>query len=79
MAYAWALQFWVEKANPPTRGKPHLLAGSIVELQEEMKGYVSFSHEDVFSGIALLEEPPVIQPKEAMPEGTWPTLANPPV
>ena len=76
-AYAWALQFWAEKTNLPTGGKPHLLAGSIVELQEEMKFYVSFSDEDVFNGIAFPEEPPIIPPKEATPEGAQPTLAGP--
>ena len=58
VAYAWVLQFWVEKADPPTGGKPHLLAGSVVELQEKMKCYISSSNEDVFNGIALLEETP---------------------
>ena len=29
--------------------------------------------------MALPEEPPVIPPEEAVPEGTWPTLADPPV
>ena len=33
VAYAKALQFWVEKANLPTEGKPHLLAGSVVEFR----------------------------------------------
>ena len=79
VAYAWALQFWAEKADMPTGGKPCLLAGSIVELWEETKSYVSFSNEDVFSGVALPEKPPVIPPKEAMPKGTKPTLANPSV
>ena len=77
MAYAQALQFWAEKADLPTGGKPHLLAGSIVELWEEMKCYVSFSDEDVFSGVALLEDPPIIPPKEATPKGAQPTSANP--
>ena len=79
VAYAWALQFWVEKADLPTGGKPCLLVGSAVKLWEEMKCYISFSDNDVFSGMALPEEPPVIPPKEAMPEGTWPTPADPPV
>ena len=48
----------LEKANLPTGGKPHLLLGSVVELQEEMKCYISFSAEDVFNGIALPEETP---------------------
>ena len=57
VAYAQALQFWVEKANLPTQGQPCLLAGSVVELREEMKHYISFPDEAVFSGVALLEEP----------------------
>ena len=74
MAYAWALQFWAEKADLPTGGKPCLLVGSVVELWEEMKCYVSFSDEDMFNGIALPEETPVATSKSApsMP-------ANPPV
>ena len=79
VAYAQTLQFWVEKADLPTAGKPCLLAWSIVELWEEMKCYISFSDEDVFSGMALPEEPPVTSPKKAMPKGTWPILADPPV
>ena len=79
VAYAQALQFWAEKADLPTGGKPHLLAGSIVELREEMKCYISFSDEDVFDSISLLEETPIITPEEATTESTSPTLANPPV
>ena len=71
--------FWVEKANLPTQGQPHLLAGSAVELREEMKCYISFTNEDVFSGMALPEEPPVTQPKEVTPEGTHPSKADSPV
>ena len=79
VAYTQALQFWVEKADPPTGGKPCLLAGNIVELWEEMKCCISFSDEDVFNGIALPEETPIIPPKEATPKNTQLTLANLPV
>ena len=79
MAYAWALQFWAVKADLPTGGKPCLLVGSIVELQEEMKCYISFSDEDVFNGVTLPEETPVITPKETTTKSAPPTLANPPV
>ena len=68
VACAQALQFWVEKADLPTGGKPCLLVGSIVELQEEMRCYISFSDEDVFDGVALPEEIPIITPKEATTE-----------
>ena len=68
VAYAQALQFWVEKANLPTEGQPHLLVGSIVELREEMKCYISFTDEDVFGGIVLQKESLIAQPKEATPK-----------
>ena len=79
VAYDKALQFWAEKANLPTEGQLHLLVGSTVELREEMKFYVSFTDEDIFSGVALLEESPMTQTKEAKPEGAQPTQANSPI
>ena len=67
VAYTKALQLWAEKANLPTEGQPCLLAGSIVELKEEMKCYISFTDKDVVNGVTLPEESPVTQPKEATP------------
>ena len=32
MAYANALQYWVERANPPVHSDHHLLVMSIIEL-----------------------------------------------
>ena len=55
VAYAWALQFWVEKTNLPTLGQPHILAGSVLELREVMKCYISFPDNAVFGGMALPE------------------------
>ena len=49
-----------------------------MELRKEMKCYVSFTDEDIFSGVALLEESPITQPKEATPEGAQPAQANSP-
>ena len=53
VAYAQALQFWVEKANLPTQGQPHLLVGSMLELREVMECYVSFPDNAVFGAMAL--------------------------
>ena len=50
-----------------------------MELREEMKCYVSFTDEDVFSGVALPEESPITQTKEATPKGSQPTQANSPI
>ena len=66
------------KSQSAYSGKPCLLAGNIMELREEMKCYVSFTDEDVFSGVALLEETSTTQPQEATPESAQPTQANSP-
>ena len=79
VAYAKTFQFWAEKANLPTQGQPCLLVGSVVELRKEMKCYISFTDEDIFGGVALLEESPITQPKEATPESAQPIQANSPV
>ena len=79
VVYAWALQFWVEKVNLPTGRQPCLLAGSLIELWEEMKCYLSFSDEDVFQCMALPEETPIIPPKEVVPWSTQPVLASAPM
>ena len=44
-----------------------------------MKCYGSFSDEDVFVGVALPEEAPIITPKEATTKSALQTPANPPV
>ena len=79
VAYAQALQFWVEKANLPTQGQPCLLVGSVLELREEMKHYVSFPDEAIFSGMALPEEPSTTQSEEATPKSAQPMQTNSPV
>ena len=79
MAYAQALQFWAEKANPPTQGQPCLLVGSILELREKMKHYVSFPDEAIFSGMALPEESLTTQSEEAAPKSTKPVHTDSPV
>ena len=56
VAYAQALQFWVEKANLPTQGQPGILVGSILELREAIECYISFPYNAVFGGMALPEE-----------------------
>ena len=65
--YARTLQFWAEKVDLPTGGKPCLLEGGMAELWEEMKCYLSFSDKDVFKGVALPEDAPIIPPKEITP------------
>ena len=66
VAYAQGLQFWAEKANLPTQGQPCLLVGSVLELREDMKHYISFPDEAIFSGVALPEESLAIQSEDTM-------------
>ena len=51
LAYAQALQYWAEKANPLVSGEPCLLAMCIHELRWHMKRYTTFSDHDVFEGL----------------------------
>ena len=63
LAYAQALQYWVEKANPPTPSQPHLLARCVQELRRVMEPYVTFSDDAILEGAT---------PQERSPEGwTW--------
>ena len=48
-AYAKALQFWAEKAQPPQAGQPHHLAACVKELREAMGPLMLFTDEDVFA------------------------------
>ena len=48
VAYARALQHWVEKIDLPAGGRPCLLAESVKELREKVKCYLSFSNEEGF-------------------------------
>ena len=56
VAYARALQYYVEQSDPQKRGQPHLLAESVVELREEIGFYLAFQDEEVFQGLDLPKE-----------------------
>ena len=77
VAYAQVLQFWAEKADLPTLAQPCLLAGSILELREAMKCYISFSDNTIFSTVALPEEPLASQLEKTIPESTQPVYPDP--
>ena len=79
VAYAQALQFWAEKANPPTRGQPCLLAGSVLELREAMECNFSFPDDAVFGGMVLPEEPLTSLLEETTPESAHPVSTNSPI
>ena len=79
VAYAQALQLWVEKADPPTLGQPHLLVGSILELREAMKCYISFPDDAIFGGMALPDESLTNQSETAIPKSTKPVSTDSPI
>ena len=77
LAYAQALQYWAEKANPPVPSEPHCLAMHIHELRWHMKRYMTFSDHDVFEGLA--HGLPGAEVKEAtQPNPIEPPLADGP-
>ena len=78
MAYAQALQFWVEKVDPPAGGRPCLLAENVKELWEEMRCHLSFLDEEVFKGMALPEEMSPKPTEEANPQSTRTTPVSTP-
>ena len=55
VAYAHALQYWVEKTDLPTGGQPCQLAKSVKELWEKMSCYLSFLDKEVLEGVTPLE------------------------
>ena len=68
----------MEKVDPPAGRKPCLLAESVKELREELRCYFSFSDEEVFIGMALLEEMFAILVEEGVPQSTDTTPASTP-
>ena len=51
LAYAQALQYWAEEANPPASSEPHPLAMSVHELRWHIGRYTTFSESDIFEGL----------------------------
>ena len=47
LAYAKALQYWVERVKPLTLGKPHQWVGSILELRQAMEPFTTFEDSEV--------------------------------
>ena len=76
VAYARALQHWVEEIDPPAGGRPHLLTKSVKELRDEVKCYLSFSDEEVFKGVALPEKEDDQSP-ETLPTNVLKTPCTP--
>ena len=61
VAYARALQYWAKQNKLPTKGEPHLLARSVLELREEVSWYLSFTDEEIFKGVPLPKEEESLQ------------------
>ena len=57
VTYARSLQYWAEKQSPPRHWSLRPLAKSVVELQEVVKEYITFNHQDIIHGLGTEEEP----------------------
>ena len=51
MAYAWALQYWVEETILLAPSEPCLLVMSARELRWHVRKYITFSEQEVFKGL----------------------------
>ena len=54
VAYAWGLQYWVERLNPPADLDFWPLARSVLELKERVKEHIIFSKQDVIQGLGRI-------------------------
>ena len=84
VAYAQALQYWVEKPNPLMPGQPCLLARCILKLRKTMEPYVSFSNDAILDGATsqewLLEDLTGLTiPRTALPASTGTSTEEEPV
>ena len=55
--YTRSLQYWAEKQSLPRHWSLRPLAESVMELQEVVKEYITFNHQDVICGLGADEEP----------------------
>ena len=78
LAYAWALQYWVEKVNLPTLDNYCPLAMNVVELRWQVGEHITFSKWDVLCGLEDVVPEARNQNTEASPEDaiTPPATAN---
>ena len=68
MAYAQALQYWVEKVRPQAHPDYCPLVMSIVELMQLMKGHVTFYKWDILWGLGRIA-PETVNQDPAFPQG----------
>ena len=79
IAYAQALQYWVEKSNLPMPGQPHLLVRCILELRERMEQHVSFLDVTVLDSVAPPKRFFKDWAKITVPGESPPTFTNVPI
>ena len=51
LAYARALQYWVEKVNLPVSGEPCPLAMCVRELRQQVGGHITCNKQDILDGL----------------------------
>ena len=72
LAYAQALQYWAEEANPPAPSKPCLLAMSVCKLRWHMGKHTTFHDCNVFEGLANALPRAMVKDAQPSPTGSSP-------
>ena len=70
LAYAQALQYWVEEANPLVPSEPNLLVMSVRELRWHIGKYTTFFEQDVFEGLGNALSGATVENTQPSPMGT---------
>ena len=74
MAYAWVLQYWVEKTRLPALLDYHPLAMSVVQLMQHVRGHVTLDKWDIFWNLGRITLETVSQGTVIPPRGLHPSL-----
>ena len=67
LAYAQAMQYWVEKSNPPMPSQPCLLVECMLKLRWAMETYITFSDDAVLGVLPLKKGPWKNKPGQLFP------------
>ena len=71
LAYAKALQYWVEREKPSIPSKPHQLMKSILELRWAMEPFTTFEDSEVLSDDITPQDIDVCHSHQANPRGSF--------
>ena len=70
LAYAKALQYWVERSKPSIPSKPHQFMKSILELRWAMEPFTTFEDSEVLSDDTTSQDIDVFHSHQVQPRGS---------